>query len=258
MEDMVSQSLKDRFPPSHWILLDDLSKILNDLSQKSEPMFSYSPTHDLVQFYNGYIDFALSIYVDKFKQMYRALAESLEREWYIVYAQSGRSIIENTATLRYYARHKDFNEAKENCQHDRMDKKTIMHAIETLDRFVRGNRFSWEAFIEGRFDELSKTPHQENLAQVNIRTCLDHWFKDSPTIENLYDLLCDLVHPNFGSNMLVMRSLRGELVAGGTDGKTVSLFIVCPTLAGIVGAYKEIQENLLRFDLLKLAYDHDG
>lgn len=249
---MVSQTLRDRFPPSHRVLLDNLSKILNDLLQKSEPMFSFDSIQDLVQFYNGYIDFALSVYVDKFKQLYGALAESLEREWYMIYAQTGRSIIENTATLRYYAMQEDFTTTQQNYHHNSLDTETINRSIEILDRFIRGTRFSWDAFIEGRFNELSNTPHQEHLAQVNIRTCLNHWFKESPKIESLYDLLCDLVHPNFGNNLLVIRTLQQKLVAGGIGGNNVSLFVVYPTLAGIIGTYKDIQENLLKFNLLKL------
>lgn len=241
------------------MLLDNLSQIMSALSRNSEPTFSFRPTNDLAKFYNGYIDFALSVYVDKFKQLYGALAESLEREWYVVYALSGRSIIENAAILRYYVNQKEFRNANEEVsQRGRTDETTVRNAIDTLDRFVRGNRFSWDAFIEGRLDELSKTPHQEHLTQINIRTCLKHWFRDSPKLESLYDLFCDLVHPNLGSNFLVMRSLNGELVAGGTGGKTSSLFIVCPSLAGIIGAYKEIQQNLLKFENFKLTNDGYG
>ena len=36
----------------------------------------------------------------------------------------------------------------------------IRDALDDLDRFVRGTRFSWDAFLEHRFDELSNTPHQ--------------------------------------------------------------------------------------------------
>ena len=70
----------------------------------------------------------------------------------------------------------------------------------------------------------------------------------------IYDLLCDLVHPNLGSTFLVTRSQDGEIFAGGKGGSNVSLFIVAPTLAGIIGAYKQIQDALVSLDGFKVEY----
>lgn len=250
---MQLDKLKDKLPNTHWVLIDNLSQVIESLSINSEPVFAFKQHTNPRKFYNSYIDFALSVYVDKFKQLYNSLAHSLLSEQYIIYAQSGRSIIENAATLRYYSRQNEFAQLFSSWQGKEYNMELHNNAIMLLDRLARGSRFSWDAFIEGRFKDLSKIPDQEHLSQTNIKTCLTHWQKDSPNLESLYDLLCDLVHPNLGSNFLVLKTLKGELVAGGNEGENISMFIICPTLAGIVGAYKTIQESLLKLEGYKLA-----
>ena len=133
-----------------------------------------------------------------------------------------------------------------------MNDALMRKAALTIDKFIRGSRFSWDAFVQGRFDQLSKIPEQEHLVQVNVQTCLQKWYRDSPKLESLYDLMCDLVHPNIGSAFLVVRAQDGKLVAGGKRGGNQASFIVAPTLAGIIGAYKEIQSALIRLDETKL------
>ena len=249
---MFSNSTRQRFPESHWVLLSNLQNIVEALEANSAASYAFGFMHDPVAHFNAYVDFAVAVYLDKLKQLYQCVAVSIEREWYLVYAQAGRSILENAATLRYYARHEDFVALRRSWESDRMSDAVIRKAAATIDRFVRGNRFSWDAFIEGRFDQLSTVPDQEHLSQVHVQTCLKKWYKESPKLESLYDLMCDLVHPNLGSNFLVTRSQDGKLVSGGKGGSNVSLFIVAPTLAGIIGAYKEIQSALMSLNALKL------
>jgi hypothetical protein len=234
------------------VLLRDLAKIVEALKANSGDSYAFSLTLDPVAHFNAYIDFAIAVYLDKFKQLYQCVATSIEQEWYLVYAQAGRSILENAATLRYYARHEDFAQLLHAWQTGTTNDALMRKAAHTIDKFIRGSRFSWDAFVGGRYDQLSKTPSQEHLAQVNVQTCLQKWYRDSPQLESLYDLMCDLVHPNIGSAFLVVRAQDGKLVAGGRGGNNQALFIIPPTLAGIIGAYKEIQKALIRLDDSKL------
>jgi hypothetical protein len=249
---MFSDSTRQRFPKSHWVLLQNLEQIVEALQSNSASSYAFSLSPDPVINFNASIDFAIAVYFDKFKQLYQCVVTSIEQEWYLVYAQAGRSILENAATLRYYARHEDFAKLRHAWQTDSMDDTVMRNAALTLDKFIRGSRFSWDAFLGGRFDQLSKKPEQEHLSQVSVLTCLQKWYRDSPKLESLYDLMCDLVHPNIGSTFLVVRAQNGQLVAGGEGGDNQALFIVAPTLAGIVAAYKEIQNTLIALDESKL------
>jgi len=251
---MFSETTRQRFPETHWVLLSDLQKIVEALEVNSTASYAFSFTREPVAHFNAYVDFAIAVYLDKFKQLYQCIGTSIEHEWYLVYAQAGRSILENAATLRYYSRHDAFVALRRAWETDTMNDVLMRNAAATIDRFVRGNRFSWDAFIEGRFDQLSRLPDQEQLAQVHVQTCLQKWYKESPKLQSLYDLMCDLVHPNLGSTFLVIRSEDGKLVAGGKGGSNLSLFIVAPTLAGIIGAYKEIQNALISLDGFKLGH----
>jgi len=115
-----------------------------------------------------------------------------------------------------------------------------------------------DAFSQGRMEKLSKAPPHPKFEQINVQTCLKHWYKQSPKLEHLYDLLCDLVHPNFGSGLLTMRSLDGEIVAGGVAGQFTCMWIVAPTLACIVGAYNDIQLSMKGLCDLRLDPSHQG
>jgi len=243
---------RKRIPDTHQLLLDELEKVLSSLDDNTQDIYPFRPHPDSPGSYNQYMDFAVSVYADKFKQLYSALASALENEWYLVYAQCARSILENAAVCRYYSFKESLVEMKRCFESGRATEELLRNAMDDLDRFVRGTRFSWDAFIEHRFDELSKTPHQPNLQQVNVQTCLSHWYKDKPRLEHLYNLLSDMVHPNLGSNLLTMRTLDNETVAGGLSGEFLCMFIVAPTLAGVVGAYMEIQQSLQRLCQLRL------
>ena len=247
-----SDTTFSRFPETHHILLHTLSDIFHELEARAKVEAFRPLTSNPVEAFNGYIDFALAIYHSKLFQLFRAIVKSIEDQDYLIYAQSGRAVLENTATIRYYARHQDFAVASGAWNKSSMTDPILRKANETLDRFIRGNRFSWDAFMEGRLNDLSKTPHQDHLSQINSNTCLQKWFKDQPNLETLYDLFCDLVHPNFGSNLLVLGTTEKGLLAGGEASESISIFIVAPTMAGLIGTYKEFEKVTIELSALKL------
>ena len=169
-----------------------------------------------------------------------------------MYAAAGRTIIENAATLRYYSFHADLFALHAAWGTARMNDEVLRLGTNTLDKLVRGNRFTWEAFIAHRFDELASSPDGDTPSQINVATCLDKWYKDNPALRSLYALFCDLVHPNLGSNFLALRVGSGGLFAGGHQGQYACDFIVLPTLEGILGVYTEIQTAGRRLEALGL------
>ena len=234
-------------------MVDQLEIVLASLEDHTKDIYPFRLSEHHLDSYNKYLDFAVSVYADKFKQLYNALALSLETETYLVYAQCARAIIEHTAYCRYYSVNKNFEELQRRFVAGESTDTQTSQALDDLDRFVRGTRFSWDSFVEKRFTELSKQPHQPHLKQVHINDCLRDWYKEKPNVEHLFDLLCDLVHPNFGGSLMIVRSMDGEVVAGGSGGSYLCSFIITPTLAGIVGAYDEIQFSFQRLCRLRLA-----
>ena len=182
----------------------------------------------------------MSVYADKFLQLYGAVAESLLSERYLIYAQSARSILENAATLRYHSKDADVTLLRTS---ERPSTESIAAAFSKLDRLIRGSRFTWDALLSGRFDEVRAKPDYEELRQTHVQTCLGHWYRESPKVESLYSMLCDMVHPNFGSSLLVIRTDNGSLLAGGEGGTPAAAHLVYPTLAGTLGAFKIVQHS---------------
>jgi hypothetical protein len=100
-------SLRERFPPTHSVLLDNLEAIISHLEQCSRDTSLLDLTERGVPLFNSYVAFAVAVYVAKFRQLYEAVAESLNHGRHLIYAQSGRSILENIATVRHYSRQED-------------------------------------------------------------------------------------------------------------------------------------------------------
>ena len=241
-----------RFPKSHQPLLIDLMRVLQALRENTRDPSAFPTTKDPLAFYNRYIEFAIALYLSKFRQLYEALAASVEAEQYLLYAATGRAIIENAATLRYYSFHPDLLALQAAWGTPQMSDQVLRCATNTLDTLVRGNRFTWEAFVAHRFDELASSPDGDTPNQIKVGTCLDKWYKVHPPMRALYALFCDLVHPNLGSNFLTLRVGGGELLAGGEQGQYACDFIILPTLAGILGIYSEVEAAGLRLEGLGL------
>jgi len=225
-----------------------LTRILKALRQNTQYPSPFPTTKDPPAFYNRYIGFAVALYLGKFRQLYEAVADSVEKEQYLVYAAAGRAIIENAATFRYYSLHEDLVALADAWGTPAMSANLLETATSTLDKLVRGNRFTWDAFVARRFDELSNVADGDTPSQVNVATCLKKWYKDSPPLHGLYDLFCDLVHPNLGSNLLILRVGSEGLLAGSAEGQYGCDFIVLPTLVGLVGVYEEVQAAGLRLE----------
>jgi hypothetical protein len=165
--------------------------------------------------HNMYARSLVSCYVSKFAQLSEAMLDGIKNERFMVYALAGRSLVESVATLRYYL----FNRYK-----PLLDKKTLTSAEMTLlleidDQHLRGGRFNWEAFFERRYEELTKDAvhtlaNKRNKSkeqfktqllptQTNVLTCIESWGAEEPGVIVIYNMLCDLVHPNIGSAFLV-------------------------------------------------------
>jgi hypothetical protein len=233
-----------RFSVRDRVLLERLALVVAALQERARHRATFEDTRDPERYFNTSLEFAVAAYAAKFCQLYESAEHAIDLEWYLMYAQAARSILENIATLRYYCRHEAFTSLKSAWGTEQMSDAIMRKANAAVDRLNRGHRFSWNTYFDKKFDRLSKKPDREDLAQINVQTCLDKWYKDTPAVEPLYNLLCDMVHPNLGSTFLVMRTDNGKVVAGGRAGVSGAHFTVVPTLAGITGCLGEITRGL--------------
>lgn len=163
--------------------------------------------------HNLYARNLITCYVAKFAELSASIIDAAEKHEYLTYALCGRSLIEHTATLRYYALRKYaplFNTGS-------ADLKTL---LEIDDQHLRGGKFDWGAFMTGDYRKLWNTAAEKsgvgrkrqgakegsersNPSPVRIGECIKDWAAESPGIGVVYDLFCDMVHPNIGSTFLV-------------------------------------------------------
>jgi hypothetical protein len=145
-----------------------------------------------------------------------------------MYALCGRALIETTAILRYYI----VEEYKPLLDKGPLAQNDLQRLIEIDDRHLRGGTFDWESFLFKNYSKLkeeaaarvggiSKKQGREPR-QVRIgRDCMKSWAKETPAVSIVYDLFCDLVHPNIGSTFLVASTTNDGLYFSRFRGKPV-------------------------------------
>jgi hypothetical protein len=212
-----------------------------------------------VELFNNQLDLLWACHVSKFNELYLGLVHSINEEQYLIYGMLGRSIIEHAATMRYYFKNKLAPLIDKAVNSGKID--NLSEINEKLNSFLRSGRFDWDMFFSGEFEELmSKKNHDKStndLAQVNTLTCIQKWSEDTKSIEILYDLFCDLVHPNVGSSMLVMHTWDDGVGFGGNEAKKVGYDILLKTVAGIILLFNEIRDYLNSMLILQI-HDSNG
>jgi len=168
-------------------------------------------------FHNHYIDLIFATFVIKIAQLSESIIIAINRSDYLSYALAGRSLIEHTAMLWYYIQIKYLPLFKKK----NLNYSDLKKLIDIDDKYFRGSRFDWESFLfknykkmkENAIKKLKKHKVEiDFIQQVNAKTCIEHWGKLYPEVLIGYDLFCDLVHPNIGSNFLVSGIEENKLI----------------------------------------------
>lgn len=246
---MFSADTRALFPNSALTDLEAIIRILDDSTARTWPV---PATRDPVRHINESIDLLGGIYIAKFKQLYACIAESIERGQFVVYAQAARALLENTATLRFVVHKQPLSDLAATWSRGEANNAQVQAAVRVLEQALRGRAFDWEAFVDGRLDPSASGGGEHAMKPFHIQDCLRSWYKESADIRVLYALLCDLVHPNIGSNLLVLRIAGDQLVVGGAGGQSAAIPAVGSTLKRVVSIYDVIQRSLLRLEQFRL------
>jgi hypothetical protein len=188
--------------------LEDLKSDADKAAEFSDALaVPFKPKEpDLRIRHDMYVSNLLTCYMSKFSDLSTALINAVENENFLCYALCGRSIIENVATLRYFVLLKYdplFKDGK-----DSVD----LQALSQVDnRHLRGGRFDWMTFRKKDYAKLcndtaerlrNKKPPTKK-ASINVQTCIDKWAEENVKYRVVYDMFCDMVHPNVGSSVLI-------------------------------------------------------
>jgi hypothetical protein len=198
--------------------------------------FPWNPdtaSEDPRKLHNVYARNLITSYVSRFADLSRGLLSAVEAQNYMVYALAGRSLIEITATLRYYVTQK----YKPLLDKGNLSIEDMRALIKIDDQHLRGSRFDWESFLFRRYDQLKedavkklkdkkakiKSVSESILQeQINVQTCIEKWAEETPGVLIAYSLFCDLVHPNIGSTFLIASIKDGQLFFSRSKGHLVA------------------------------------
>jgi hypothetical protein len=145
----------------------------------------------------------------------RAVIETVNSGNLLVAFQSLRALVEVIAAVKYTLEKAEpiVHEAATARQLTLDQAKKLNYQFDLL---LHGGRFNWQTFfLEGAWAVLEKKNKQRskqekqqfaatNALHLRIATCITAWAKKEPIAEFVYDYLSDLVHPNKGSNLVVL------------------------------------------------------
>jgi len=214
-------------------------------------------TENPYQVLGDFFKFIHAQYVGKFQELTKGYIESINQKNYLVAALCGRSIIESTATLRYYnkecKRKIRFSAENHRPDNDEFDLKMINSVLQILEQHMRGSRFDWSKFFTSDkktfVHELVEKAKSQNKSQefpesLPIIRLLESWSKDAPELRLFYDFFSDLVHPNFGSNLLLMGVSENTTQIGGDTNKSIGKKICAESVMLLTPCIKEASLQL--------------
>ncbi len=230
-------------------LLDRFEEIETILAGEITETRIWNPPQELPELVNHYLDMLWVVYISKYHLLCQSLIQALNAENFFLYGMIGRSLIEHTAILKYYVSGKMLPLGQTILSQEKITEASIEELIILLDRHLTGKRFDWDSFLEDYFDELEQ-PQQGSVLkepQVNVLTCLQKWIKENSAIAGLYELFCDLVHPNLGSTLLISRLVeRHNIGVGGSVGQPVGLEIFNRTFEQLIALFQEVRAQLMQ------------
>jgi hypothetical protein len=238
-------------------LLKDGTRHLSSMARNLD--FPWSPVNDDPRkLHNVYARNLVTCYVSKYAQLSETILYSIEKKNYLAYALAGRSLVEITATLRYYVLY----QYKPLLDKGNLSLTEMKQLIDIDDRHLRGGRFDWESFLFKRYEKLiedatkqlaNKKEKQKKIAegiiaeQVNVLTCIEKWAQETPEVLLVYNLFCDLVHPNIGSSFLVASTNETGFFFSPSKGKSVGFDIFEQSFPLLLSAtHKQFSINLLQ------------
>ena len=250
-----SSQFKEKLSADILPSVEEFEEISLTLSAYSNQSIIWQPPVNLEELLDHYLDTLLQVYLYKYYVFSKTLIQVLNEENYLLYGLICRAIIEHTSVLRYYVTSKMLPLAQVIVEDGIVTQEELQELINWLDKHLTGRRFDWDNFFDHYEREIEgiKPENSSKPAQVNVLTCLQKWGKENNSIINLYELFCDLVHPNLGSTILITRLVDNKLSIGGEDGEPMGREIFNLTFTSIVELFQDIEEQLKQLQTLKFA-----
>lgn len=149
----------------------------------------------------------------------------------LVAAQSLRAMIEMSSMLRMTAHQLQplIDNAVKTGEFTAEEGREILRQLSLL---LHGGKFDWatyflkgaKAVLDGR-DKPVGDGETAAKDMLRVSKCIKSWAKETPVAGFVYDYLCDLVHPNKGSNLLMIEEDENEVSFGVEGASTIGWLI---------------------------------
>jgi len=236
-------------------LLTLLARTLDDLQRLDVQAAGLPDKRTSTSQFNGYVDECAAIYVEKLRELFAAVADCVEKEHYLVMVNCLRSVVEHAGVLHEFLLKPSPRTYSETYNAGAADEWAYDQAIADFDKFIRGNAFRWDEIDSVSVEELEARAMDGSQRPVEVgKVALPALYSEHPEAKALYNMLSDMVHPNAGGHMLMLRTRAGRAVIGGEGDRRGALDMASRPLALTLHLYeKVIAPDLRRLIGLRLA-----
>jgi len=178
----------------------------------------------------------VTLYLTKTIYYSRSIIDSTNSGNLLAAFQAMRALLEVVATVRYTL------EKMQPIIHECAERGVVTaeeaHQLNYhCDLLLHGGRFDWAAFFqEGAWAMLERKNRprskqerkqfEERTRYLKVDTCMKSWSSAQPLSGFAYDYLCDLVHPNKGSNLIILVDQQGNAPKFDVDGPARLGFLI--------------------------------
>jgi hypothetical protein len=188
----------------------ELIEGLADALEKA-PRLKWPPPNSLQDGFNHAIELLWSAETSKVVNLGRGMVESLNHANYLAFAVLFRAFFEQVVLFREYLIYRLSPTLASAATHGRVTTEELHKLVQELTLAVRRSKENWEAILAGDFGKLVLGPGSVVAwDKVSLKKHVENWAATQQKLGaldplRLYDILCDLAHPNFGSSLLVLR-----------------------------------------------------
>ena len=194
-----------------------------DLIAKKQKMSIDPDTCDIDSAHNHYLKVLYNVQLLKLALIGDQIIQAVKSKNFLSYCLAGRALLEQVAVWRYFLVEKY---AKIIRSGQEITFEDFIKLIDLHKKFLYGTRFDWLKWLDKDFAGLENVYRQavsdkkdkKYLASdkkdisVNVLTCVEKMSSGLPRFGVYYEMFCDLVHPNFGSNIFLAGiSSKGEI-----------------------------------------------
>jgi hypothetical protein len=242
-----------QFPPHLKPQLGQFAEFANGLQQslRESPNLKWPPPTDLREQFDYFVELALQANAAKGVALCGGIVGALNENNFLSVAVLIRALFEQVLLIREYWTEHLLPVISKCANTGQVGPSELQDLIAKLHSSVRRSRIDWENFLAGKLDSLED---KEQMDNVGLLKAAKAWTTTGKklgvfTPSELYNVLCDFAHPNFGSALLCFSSDGLRFAEAFEPAVGLKAFgILYPSLASLA---MELKQSLTQLERVK-------